>query len=87
MTTATLARIDQSYTLPQAARALGLSHRQYRVATALSSGASNKQIARQLGTSEATVKYHLTRLYRQFGASKRGELIDLMLEKSLLPIS
>lgn len=56
----------------------GINRRQYRVLAALQSGASNKQIARQLGTSEATVKYHLTSLYRLFSCKDRYHLIDFI---------
>lgn len=69
---------EESYVVPQKLQALGFNSRQYRVAAALQSGSSNKQIARQLGTSEATVKYHLTSLYRLAGVTNRKQLIDLM---------
>ena len=70
--------VSQSYVVPRALRDAGLNSRQYRVAAALQSGASNKQIARQLGTTESTVKYHLTNLYRLTGTSRRNQLIDFM---------
>ncbi len=79
--------VTESYVVPEALRRAGFSRRQYRVAAALQSGASNKQIARQLGTSEATVKYHLTNLYRLTGTSKRGQLIDFMLDSEVFSIS
>lgn len=70
--------VEESYVVPDKLRALGFNRRQYRVAAALQSGSSNKQVARQLGTSEATVKYHLTSLYRLAGVSGRYQFIDLM---------
>jgi DNA-binding NarL/FixJ family response regulator len=36
-----------------------LSHRELKVALLIAEGASNKQVARQLGLSEGTVKLHL----------------------------
>jgi len=75
-----LRQVDQSYVVPSRLRALGLNRRQYRVASALQSGATNKQVARQLGASEATVKYHLTSIYRLTGKRKRSDLIDFMYE-------
>jgi DNA-binding CsgD family transcriptional regulator len=70
--------VAESYVVPRALRDAGFNRRQYRVAAALQSGASNKQIARQLGTTEATVKYHLTTLYRLTGKVKRSQLVDFM---------
>lgn len=75
-----LRQVDRSYVVPEPLRALGFTRRQYRVASALQSGATNKQIALQLGASEATVKYHLTSIYRLTGLSRRKELIDFMSE-------
>lgn len=79
-------RVDQSYVIPEPLRRIGFSRRQYRVTAALQSGATNKQVARQLGTSEATVKYHLTSLYRLVGVAKRSELIDFMIDIEASPI-
>ncbi len=79
--------VEQSYVVPEKLQALGFNSRQYRVAAALQSGSSNKQIARQLGTSEATVKYHLTSVYRLAGVTKRSHLIDLMSDIDLFAIS
>lgn len=73
--------VSESYVMPRELRDAGFSRRQFRVAAALQSGASNKQIARQLGTTEATVKYHLTTLYRLTGTKRRSQLIDFMLRK------
>ena len=79
-TTNVLKALEQSYVVPEPVNALGFNRRQYRVAAALQSGATNKQVARQLGVSEAAVKYHLTALYRMTGTSRRREFIDLMNE-------
>ena len=70
--------VDESYVIPPDLKGLGFSRRQYRVAVALQSGATNKQVARQLGTTEATVKYHLTSIYRMVGVSRRSQFIDFM---------
>lgn len=78
MTNRVLRQVEQSYVLPEPLRGMGFNRRQYRVAAALQSGATNKQVARQLGTTEATVKYHLTSLYRLAGVRKRTEFIDFM---------
>ncbi|GFE51195.1 hypothetical protein So717_29480 [Roseobacter cerasinus] len=79
-TTRVLKAVEQSYVVPAPLERFGFNRRQYRVAAALQSGATNKQVARQLGVSEATVKYHLTALYRMSGKSRRSEFIDFMHE-------
>jgi len=78
MTSLVLRRVTKSYVVPQPLRDLGFSSRQYRVAAALQSGATNKQVARYLGISEATVKYHLTSLYRMTKKKRRSEFIDFI---------
>ena len=75
-----LRQVEQSYVVPEPLSAIGFNRRQYRVASALQSGATNKQIALQLGASEATVKYHLTSIYRLTGKRRRSELIDFISE-------
>ena len=37
----------------------------------------NKQIAFELGLSEATVKYHLTSMFRVMGVQTRAQLVAL----------
>ncbi|MEM1430029.1 MAG: LuxR C-terminal-related transcriptional regulator [Pseudomonadota bacterium] len=69
--------VADSYWIPPALRDAGITHRQFRVMTALQSGATNKQIARSLGISEATVKYHLSRLYGITGTNRRGQLLEI----------
>lgn len=73
-----LRQVERSYVVPDKLSALGFNRRQYRVAAALQSGASNKQIARQLGSSEASVKYHLTSLYRMTQTKRRTQLVDFI---------
>lgn len=51
-----------------------LSHRQREIVSLISGGASNKQIARALSLSEATVKSHLTATMRRLGLSSRLQL-------------
>ena len=73
-------QVDRSYMVPDRPSAIGFNRRQYRVVSALPSGATNKQIALQLGASEATVKYPLTSIDRLTGSKRRSELIDFMYE-------
>ena len=77
--------VSDSYVVPEALARLGFNRRQYRVTAALMSGATNKQIARQLGISEGTVKYHLGSLYRLAGVGRRKQFIDFVGETGAFP--
>jgi len=50
-----------------------LSEREREVLTLLAQGLANKEIARQLGISEKTVKAHLTSVFRQLGVTDRTQ--------------
>lgn len=52
-----------------------LSNAQLRVIMALSSGCSNKQIAYDLGITEATVKAHLSASFRKLGVRNRAQAL------------
>ena len=54
-----------------------LSLREFEVALLVAEGASNKQVARQLGLSEGTIKMHVRNALRKVGASRRYGLIKL----------
>src|SRR5882672_6808632 len=56
-----------------------LTGRQADVATLLTQGLSNKEIARRLDLTERAVKYHLTRLYSEYGVHDRAGLIAKLL--------
>ena len=51
----------------------GLTAREREVLGLLGTGLANKAIARKLGISEATVKAHLTRIFRQIGVTDRTQ--------------
>lgn len=51
-----------------------LTPREVDILPYLSRGHSNKEIARTLGLSEKTIKYHLTHLLRKLGARNRVEV-------------
>ncbi len=60
-----------------------LSQRQHEIASLVATGASNKQIARQLMISEKTVKNTLTLVFQKTGTRCRTELaVQLVLGKS-----
>ena len=58
------------------ARRIGeLTPQQFRVLQMLSTGLLNKQIAYDLGVSEATVKAHMTAVMRKLGANNRTQAV------------
>jgi len=60
----------------EAAAKLGsLTPAQHRVMSCLSDGLLNKQIAYQMGISEATVKAHMTAIFRKLGANNRTQAL------------
>ncbi|MEU6561487.1 LuxR C-terminal-related transcriptional regulator [Nocardia nova] len=56
-----------------------LSRREHDIAELVATGESNRQIARRLGITEATVKTHLTHTFRKLGIASRSELLALWL--------
>jgi DNA-binding NarL/FixJ family response regulator len=52
-----------------------LTEREMEVLELLSQGLSNKLIARQLGISEHTVKFHVSSLYTKLGAASRTDAV------------
>ena len=52
-----------------------LTPREREVAAAVTTGASNKEIARQLGLSERTVKMHLGSVFQKLGVRDRMQLV------------
>jgi DNA-binding NarL/FixJ family response regulator len=58
-----------------AVRIAGLTPQQFRVLGMLGEGLLNKQIAWDLGVSEATVKAHMTAILRKLGAHNRTQAI------------
>lgn len=55
------------------ARIDGLSKAQHSVLIALADGRSNKEIARDLDVTEATIKAHLTAVFRKLGVGNRSQ--------------
>lgn len=58
-----------------------LSDTQTRILDGVHRGLMNKQIAFETQLSEATVKYHLTGLYRRFGVQTRAQLTAMSRER------
>lgn len=55
-----------------------VSGREQEVLNELARGARNAEIARTLGITEHTVKFHISKLLKKAGARNRAELISLM---------
>ncbi|USD65455.1 response regulator transcription factor [Vibrio sp. SCSIO 43136] len=55
-----------------------LTPQQYRVLGMLSDGLLNKQIAYELNVSEATIKAHMTAIFRKLGVKNRTQAVILL---------
>jgi DNA-binding NarL/FixJ family response regulator len=55
-------------------KAFGLTRRELEIVRAVVAGQTNKEIARQFGISEHTVKRHIAHIFTKLGASNRVEL-------------
>lgn len=63
--------------VPHLAKQLaGISRQEHRVLCHLSDGNTNKEIARALGLSQSTVKFHLRSLFRKLRVDSRLELLQ-----------
>jgi len=61
------------------AEALGtLTPQQFRVVAMLAEGLLNKQIAWELGVKEATVKAHMTEIFRKLGVQSRTQAVPAL---------
>jgi DNA-binding NarL/FixJ family response regulator len=61
-----------------------LSDREVEVLTLVAQGASNKEVAKQLWISEATVKTHLIHIFGKLGVSDRTAAVTVGLERGIL---
>jgi DNA-binding NarL/FixJ family response regulator len=62
-------------TLPEAAKISSLTGRENQIINQICEGMRNKEIARKLYISDATVAHHLTSIYRKLGLADRTELL------------
>ena len=68
----------------QAAEPLTL--RELEVVRLVARGASNREIARDLRLSEATVKTHLLHIFEKLGVSDRTSAVTTALERGLIEL-
>ncbi len=63
---------------------LGLTPREFEVLSWLVQGQCNKQIARQLGIEEQTVRNHLRPIFQKFGVARRAELLVKVFQRGIV---
>ena len=80
--TAMHASLDQ-HEAEATARLAALTPQQFRVLSMLSAGLLNKQIAGELGVSEATIKAHVSAVMQKLGVSNRTQAVLLAQRLSL----
>ena len=72
-----------AFAVPEPARPL-LTPREVEILALVGEGQSNKAIARRLGISAHTVKYHLESVFAKLGASSRAEAVTTGLRRGVL---
>jgi DNA-binding NarL/FixJ family response regulator len=65
-------------------RDFGLTSREMQVIKLISSGYTNKDLAKELSISENTAKHHITNIFDKLGVSNRMELVLFALEHRLI---
>lgn len=63
-----------------------ITAREAEVLRMLAEGLANKDIARRLGISEHTVKFHISSILEKLGAATRTEAVTLGIRRGLIPI-
>jgi DNA-binding NarL/FixJ family response regulator len=63
-----------------------LTPREHEVLELVAQGATNAEIAAQLGISENTVKFHMKNILQKLHASNRAEVVAYALKSGLIPI-
>lgn len=59
-----------------------MTRREFSVLQELCSGKSNKEIGRDLGIAEQTVKIHLQRIFKKIGAKNRADAVRIALHST-----
>ncbi len=77
-----LRRIDEEE-MTLAAKIASLTPQQYKVLCFLREGWLNKQIGYEIGVTEATVKAHITAIFRKLGVSNRTQAVVVLSKLSL----
>ncbi len=61
-----------------------LTARELEIVESLAKGLSNKEVARALFVSEATIKTHLVHIYAKLGVENRAGAVSVSIERRLL---
>jgi DNA-binding NarL/FixJ family response regulator len=64
----------------------GLSSREREVLGLVAGGLSNKQIARSLGITERTVKFHVTSVFNKLGAENRAQAVAMAIQQGFVKL-
>jgi DNA-binding NarL/FixJ family response regulator len=75
MTSKTNVATRNAFTPAMLTGPVALSARQQQIAALAAHGLTNKDIARQLGLAEGTIKLQMHHILRKLGMKRRGELI------------
>ncbi len=70
---------------PLAERLASLTPQQYKVLVMLNEGLLNKQIAYELNVSEATIKAHVTAIFRKLNVKNRTQAVIALQQLELEP--
>ena len=81
---AVASRLVSAVRAPRNERNEPLSAREREVLALVARGTSNREIARELFISEATVKTHLTHLYAKLGVNDRAAAVATAYERGIL---
>ncbi|QNS04028.1 response regulator [Streptomyces xanthii] len=81
---AVASRLVTAVRTPAASADETLSAREREVLLLVSKGTSNKEIARELFISEATVKTHLTHIYAKLGVKDRAAAVAVAYDRKIL---
>jgi DNA-binding NarL/FixJ family response regulator len=80
----TLQALASSESRDKSRGAYGLTKREQQIVQQVVTGLTNRDIARQLGISEDTVKHHVTNVFNKVGVSTRLELALFAVHKGLI---
>jgi NarL family two-component system response regulator YdfI len=61
-----------------------LTERELEVLTAVARGERNKEIGRDLGVTERTIKAHLTNIYNKLGVDSRAAAVSVALQRGII---
>ena len=75
--------MNLSYTPSVGRQDFGLTARERQVIALVSAGYTNKDLARKLGITENTAKYHLTHIIDKLGVCNRLELVLFAIDQGL----